>query len=99
LGVCREGKPVPTFPDHARGNKKAPDLVVRGFGSDDASFDYARTPPEPPEGLVLVVVLVVAKIMAGDLWARIDAASISFARKSVNAGLIRAPLLRHKPLS
>ncbi len=31
------------------------------------SFDYARTPPEPPEGLVLVVVLVVADIMGPDL--------------------------------
>jgi hypothetical protein len=66
------------------------------FGSgasdqDDASFDYARTPPEPPEGLVLVVVLVVADNMGTDLWARLDATSISFARKSVNAGLIRTP--------
>jgi hypothetical protein len=26
-------------------------------------FNYARTPPEPPKGLVLVVVLVVADIM------------------------------------
>jgi hypothetical protein len=36
LRVCRDGKPVPTFPDHAAGNKKAPDLFRRGFGSDDA---------------------------------------------------------------
>jgi hypothetical protein len=62
-------------------------------------FDYARTPPEPPEGLVLVVVLVVALIIGPDLWARIDASSISFASKSVKTGLIRAPLLRNKRLT
>jgi len=43
------------------------------------SFDYARTPPEPPKGLVLVVVLVVADIMGPDLWARIDTSSTDFA--------------------
>jgi hypothetical protein len=49
-------------------------------------FDYARTPPEPPEGLVLVVVLVVALVIGAGLWARIGASSTDFARKSVKAG-------------
>ena len=48
------------------------------------SFDYARTPPEPPEGLVLVVVLVVALIMGPDLWARIS---------------LRQPILPENPLT
>jgi hypothetical protein len=60
--------------------------------------DYARTPPEPPEGLVLVVVLVVANIMGPDLWASFGASSTDFARKSLNRQLNRALLLRHKPL-
>jgi hypothetical protein len=47
-------------------------------------LDYARTPPEPPKSLVLVVVLVVAIIMGPDLWARIGASSTYFAGKSVN---------------
>jgi hypothetical protein len=46
------------------------------------SFDYARTPPEPPEGLVLVVVLAVAVIMGPDLWARLNATSTDFATKT-----------------
>jgi hypothetical protein len=33
------GKPVPTFPDHAAGNKKAPDLHQAGLGSDDGGGD------------------------------------------------------------
>jgi hypothetical protein len=82
------------------GNKKAPDLLRCGASDqDDASFDYARTPPEPLEGLVLVVALVVAKIMAPSLWGSIDVSSIAFARKSVKAGLIWTYRLRDKPLS
>ena len=61
-------------------------------------FDYARTPPEPPEGLVLVVVLVVANVMGPDLWARLDVRSTDFGPKSLNRRLNRALLLRHKPL-
>jgi hypothetical protein len=60
-----------------------------GHGASDKMmrlFDYARTPPEPPKGLVLVVVLVVADIMGADLWARIDASSTDFAGKSVKVG-------------
>src|SRR6202041_2733094 len=50
---------VPTFLDHASGNKKAPDLLGAGLRIKMMRlFDYARTPPEPPKGLVLVVVLV-----------------------------------------
>ena len=49
-------------------------------------FDYARTPPEPPEGLVLVVVLVVALIMGPDLWARISVSSTDFAPKFLKPG-------------
>jgi hypothetical protein len=79
------------------GNKKAPDHLARGFGSDDASFDYARTPPEPLTGLVLVVVLVVANIIGADLWARLDASSTEFATKTVKQRLNRAVLLRDKP--
>jgi hypothetical protein len=45
------------------------------------SIDYARTPPEPPKGLVLVVALV-AVIMAPDLWARLKGPSTDFAAKS-----------------
>ena len=60
---------------------------MRGFGSDDASFDYARTPPEPLEGLVLVVVLLVADIMGADLWARPEASSTAFAMKTVKQRL------------
>jgi hypothetical protein len=55
-------------------------------------FDYARTPPEPPEGLVLMVVLAVMKIMGADLWARFGASSTDFAVKTVkqrlNSGLV-----------
>jgi hypothetical protein len=78
---------VPTFLDHVSGNKKAPDLLGAGLRIKMMRlFDYARTPPEPPKGLVLVVVLVVALIMGPDLWARIGASSTDFARKSVKAG-------------
>jgi hypothetical protein len=49
-------------------------------------FDYARTPPEPPKGLVLVVVLVVALVMGRDLWARIGVSSTDLDQKSVKAG-------------
>src|ERR1700749_1390185 len=49
-------------------------------------FDYARTPPEPPKGLVLVVALVVALIMGPDLWARISVSSTDLDRKSAKAG-------------
>ena len=62
-------------------------------------FDYARTPPEPPEGLVLVVVLVVAIIMGCELWVRTDTASTAFARKFVKSRLNKAPLLRNKRLT
>ena len=48
-------------------------------------FDYARTPPEPPEGLVLVVVLVVALIIGPDLWARIDASSTDLAENRITS--------------
>src|SRR5579872_1521615 len=73
------------------GNKKAPDHLARGFGSDDASFDYARTPPEPRGSLVLVVVLLAAKVMGGDLWARLGDWSIVFTRKSPNWRLNGTP--------
>ena len=63
------------------------------------SFDYVRTPPEPPEGLVLVVVLVVAIIMGANLWSRIRISSTDFGRKFVKSGLNRAPLLRNKRLT
>jgi len=49
-------------------------------------FDYARTPPEPPKGLVLVVVLVVAMVMEPDLWARIGVSSTDLDQESVKAG-------------
>ena len=49
--VCREGKPVPTFPDHAAGNKKAPDLFRRGFGSDDAIVRLRAHASRGPRGL------------------------------------------------
>jgi hypothetical protein len=81
------------------GNKKAPDLWVAGLRIKMMrSFDYARTPPEPPKGLVLVVVLAVADIMGPDLWARLVTTSTAFARKSIKARLIRVPVLRDKPL-
>ena len=63
------------------------------------SFDYVRTPPEPPEGLVLVAVLVVALIMGWELWVRVSTTSTNFARKSVNSGLNKTPLLRNKHLT
>jgi hypothetical protein len=63
------------------------------------SFDYARTPPEPPEGLVLVVVLAVAIIMGWELWVRLDATSTDFARKFVNCRLNRALMSRNKQLT
>ena len=59
-------------------------------------FDYARTPPEPPEGLVLVVVLVVAKVMGPDLWARLWGSSTEFAMKSVKQRLNRGQRIRNK---
>jgi hypothetical protein len=74
------GKPVPTFPDHAFGNKKAPVFSDGASDQGDAIFDYARTPPEPPKGLVLVVALVVV-IMGPDLWARLKGPSTDFAAK------------------
>jgi hypothetical protein len=45
------GKPVPTFPDHAAGNKKAPDLLRRGFGSDDAIVQLRAHISRAPRGL------------------------------------------------
>jgi hypothetical protein len=93
------GKPVPTFPDHAAGNKKAPDLIR--YGASDQMMrrsTHARTPPEPPEGLVLVVVLVVADVMGPDLWASLEASSTAFAMKTVKQRLNRTPMLRDKPL-
>jgi len=56
----------PTFPDHAAGTKKAPDLSGTELRVElMRSFDYARTPPEAPEGLVVLVArLVVEVIMA-----------------------------------
>jgi hypothetical protein len=47
----REGTPVPTFPDHAAGNKKAPDLFRRGFGSDDAIVRLRAHASRSPAGL------------------------------------------------
>jgi hypothetical protein len=45
------------------GNKKAPDLFRRGFGSMMRPFDYARTTPETREGFPALVVVFVVVIM------------------------------------
>jgi hypothetical protein len=45
------------------------------------SFDYVRTPPEPREGLVFLVVALVVVIMGPDLCARPGAPSTAFAMK------------------
>src|SRR3954469_9808303 len=48
FGVCREGKPVPTFPDHARyrrcGGDVAGSLINHGFTKADANMvdDWLR---------------------------------------------------------
>ena len=62
------------------------------------SSDYARTPPEPPEGLVLVVVLVIAAIIERTYG------QISTYRQLHEAGnspirLYRTALLRDKRLT
>jgi hypothetical protein len=48
--VCREGNRY-TFPDHAAGNKKAPDLFRRGFGSGDAIVRLRAHASRGPRGL------------------------------------------------
>ena len=44
--------------------KKPRTFIRRGFGSVMRSFDYARTPPEAPEGFVVFAVRLVVVIMA-----------------------------------
>jgi hypothetical protein len=68
LSTNSSGKPVPTFPDRASGNKKAPDLHQAGLRFQMMrSSSYARTPPEAPEGFLVVVVRLVAVIMVDEL--------------------------------
>ena len=45
------------------------------------SFDYARTAPEPPEGALVFVVVLVAIIMARTYAARFGPPSTGFGRK------------------
>jgi hypothetical protein len=62
--VCPEGKPVPTFPDHAAGNKKAPTFSGGASVQIMRSSGYARTSPEAPEGFAVFAVRLVFFIMA-----------------------------------
>jgi len=49
---------------HAAGNKKAPDLFRRGFGSDDAIVNvYARMSPEARQGFAVLAVRLVVVII------------------------------------
>jgi hypothetical protein len=45
------------------------------------SFDYARTPPEAPEGFAVLVVRLVVVIMGRSLWGRLRPASTAFGHK------------------
>ena len=67
LRVCREGKPVPTFPDHAEPIKKPRTFSGGASGSDMRSSTYARTPPEAPEAWPVFAVRLVFVIMGGSM--------------------------------
>jgi hypothetical protein len=70
LCACREGKPLPTFPDHAAGNKKAPAFSGGASVQMMRSSAYARTSPEALAGFadfaVRLVLVIVARAYAGD---------------------------------
>jgi hypothetical protein len=75
LRVWPEGKPVPTFPDHAASNKKAPDLFEAGLRFRECDRDlYARGSPEARQGFAVFAVRLVFMIMgrayAGDFGRR-----------------------------
>jgi len=58
------------------------------------SIDYVRTPPEPREGLVFLVVALVVEFMGATLWARLAWPSTAFATKIGNIRLKRRSWLR-----
>jgi hypothetical protein len=96
--VCREGKPVPTFPDHAAGNKKAPDLLKGGASVQVMRpFNYARTTPEAREGLPVFVVVFADVIMARDHMGKTGQSSTAFAMVYGSTMLHRTCGLRDKP--
>jgi hypothetical protein len=65
------GKPVATFPDHARGNKKAPDLFEAGLRwTVMRPTIYARTTPQARGGFLVFVVVFVIIGMARDHMGR-----------------------------
>src|SRR6266481_1263379 len=51
LRVCPEGKPVPTFPDHAAGNKKAPDLFEARLRLRECDRELRARVSRSPAGL------------------------------------------------
>src|SRR5262245_61672743 len=83
----------------AAGNKKAPDLFRRGFGEVDATGIYdARMPPEPLEGLVVLVVVFAVMVMARTYAAGIGRRQRSRSAKIAESWLNPAWLSRHKPI-
>src|SRR3569833_1256801 len=60
------------------------------------SFDYARTAPEPPEGALVFVVVLVEIVMARTYAAGWFRRQRVLGRKSVQNGLNGAALSRHK---
>jgi hypothetical protein len=87
---------VPTFPDHAAGNKKAPVLFRRGFGSENAIVTYARGSPEARQGFAVFAVRLVFVVMALAYGEDFGRRQPGFEPKIVPTRLNRTPLSRHK---
>ncbi len=60
------------------------------------SFDYARTAPEPPEGALVFVVVLVEIVMARTYAAEFDRGQRVLGGKSLQTGLNGVALSRHK---
>src|SRR6185369_13268402 len=60
------------------------------------SFDYARTAPEPPEGALVFVVVLVEIVMARTYAAELDRGQRVLDGKSLQTGLNGVALSRHK---